>query len=144
LENLLATIIFFLRADAPARIAVDIAGPDRLAFDTVVARYRRWLGWRPTRVVKAPSLVARLLYPAGDIFRVVGVAAAGGHDGSAQITRGAEGDPAAWRQRASRHARSPPHSPVRGSRLKKWRQGRGVPCSELWRSRTTPFVSAEI
>jgi uncharacterized protein YbjT (DUF2867 family) len=96
LEDLLATVIFFLRPDAPARMAVDIAGPDRLPFDAIIASYRRWLGWRPARVIKVPSLAARLLYFAGDCAGWLGWRPPVRTTAAREITRGAIGDPGPW------------------------------------------------
>ena len=54
LDDVVATILWFLRPDAPARIELELAGPQRLAFDEVVASFRQWLGWKAARRVSLP------------------------------------------------------------------------------------------
>ena len=51
LDDLVRTVLFFLQPDAPSRVALEIAGPERLSLDEVLIAYRRWLGHgeRPLR-----------------------------------------------------------------------------------------------
>jgi uncharacterized protein YbjT (DUF2867 family) len=65
LQDVVETVRFFLRPDAPGRIGVEIAGPERLSFDQIVAAYR-WLGYPPARRVAGGALMP-LLYRLGDI-----------------------------------------------------------------------------
>ena len=55
LDDVVVTILWSLRPDAPARIALELAGPERLAFDDVVAAFRQWLGCMPARRVTCPT-----------------------------------------------------------------------------------------
>ena len=51
LDDLVRTVLFFLKPDAPSRIALEIAGPERLSLDEVLIAYRRWLGHGEARFV---------------------------------------------------------------------------------------------
>src|SRR5690606_12608728 len=44
LEDVKRTVLFFLQDDAPTRLAIEVAGPERLSFIEIVLLYRRWLG----------------------------------------------------------------------------------------------------
>lgn len=96
LSDLTQTIAWFLRADAPAKVALDLAGPDRLAFREVVARYRRWLGWKPARVVRQPKALAALGYRLGDFAAALGWRPPVRSVSGREILRGAVGDPEPW------------------------------------------------
>src|SRR5690606_22733787 len=54
LDDVVDTVAFFIEPHAPARLALDVAGPERLAFDEVVLAYRRWLGHSDPRRVNLP------------------------------------------------------------------------------------------
>ncbi|HEX5958934.1 MAG TPA: NAD(P)H-binding protein, partial [Hyphomicrobiaceae bacterium] len=66
LDDVVATILWFLRPDAPARIELELAGPQRLAFDEVIAAFRQWLGWSPARKINVPRWMMAILYRLGD------------------------------------------------------------------------------
>ena len=51
LDDVVATVLFFLAPGAPSLVALDLAGPERLSFAEIVCRYRAWLGWREPRIV---------------------------------------------------------------------------------------------
>ena len=70
LDDVAETVARLLRPGAASRVALELAGPDRLGFDEVIAAYRRWLGWRPP----VRSTARR------------------------EIVRGATGDGRAWRE----------------------------------------------
>jgi uncharacterized protein YbjT (DUF2867 family) len=98
LGDLVNTIIFFLRPDAPSRLAIEVAGPDRLAFAEVVGAFRRWLGWDPARTVAMPRWAADAMYRLGDTVGLLGWRAPMRSNAKREIVRGAVGDPAAWTQ----------------------------------------------
>src|SRR3954449_9896256 len=62
LDDVVATVLFFLAPSAPSRVALDLAGPERLSFAEIVRRYRAWLGWREARIVMLPRWVGAALY----------------------------------------------------------------------------------
>lgn len=96
LEDLVQTIVWFLRPDAPSRVQLEIAGPDRLAFGDVVAAYRRWLGWKPARQVHAPPWFMHIMYRLGDLVGRLGWRPPIRSTGEREIRRGAIGDPGSW------------------------------------------------
>src|SRR6185312_238108 len=72
LSDVVATISFFLRPDAPSRVELELVGPDRLRMGDVVAQYRAWYGWPPARGVMLPKWFARVLYRIGDLAGALG------------------------------------------------------------------------
>jgi uncharacterized protein YbjT (DUF2867 family) len=72
LEDVVATVRFFLAPAAPTRIALDLAGPERLTVADIVSRYRRWLGWREARLVTLPRVAVAGLCAVGDLAGWIG------------------------------------------------------------------------
>lgn len=98
LEDLVATVLFFLDAEAPLRIALDIAGPDALSLADIVRHYRAWLGHGPAREVPVPRPAAAILYRLGDIAGWLGWRPPLRSTARAELARGAIGDPLPWRE----------------------------------------------
>lgn len=98
LDEVVETVAFFARPSAPKRVVLELAGPERLSFDDVVATYRRWLGWRPARRLAMPAFVANAAYRLGDLAGALGWRPAMRTTAQREIVRGAVGDPTAWRQ----------------------------------------------
>jgi uncharacterized protein YbjT (DUF2867 family) len=96
LDELVETILFFLKPEAPSRLALEIAGPERLEFVQVVQAYRRWLGYKPARVIRAPAPLMALAYRLGDLAGLFGWRPPIRSTGRREMVRGAVGDPAAW------------------------------------------------
>jgi uncharacterized protein YbjT (DUF2867 family) len=96
LDDVLDTVFFFLDPAAPARLAVELAGPEALSMDEVVGHYRRWLGWAPARSFTLPAGLAALLYKFGDLAGALGWRPPMRSNAAREITRGATGDPARW------------------------------------------------
>jgi uncharacterized protein YbjT (DUF2867 family) len=96
LDDLVAAIEFFIAPTAPSKVALDVAGPDRLPFADVVTTYRRWLRLPEARRWRMPRWLAAVGYRAGDFARALGWRAPIGTVARAEITRGAVGDPARW------------------------------------------------
>jgi uncharacterized protein YbjT (DUF2867 family) len=98
LEDVVATVVHLIEVPEPARVTLELVGPERLSFDAIVALYRRWLGWRPARVVALPASLFALLYRLGDAAAWFGWRPAVRSNARLEIVRGAVGDPAAWEQ----------------------------------------------
>ena len=96
LDEVVETVLFFLKPDAPARIALEIAGPERLSFVDVVLRYRRWRGDQPPRILRMPEWMARLIYLLGDLAGLLGWRPPVRSTARREIVRGAVGDPEPW------------------------------------------------
>jgi hypothetical protein len=96
LEDVIASILFLLAPDAPARVALDIAGPERLAFADIVGRYRAWLGWPEPRLVHLPRWAAALMFSFGDFAGWLGWRSPLRSTARREILRGAIGDPGPW------------------------------------------------
>lgn len=97
LDEVVRTVEFFLSPSAPARVAVDLAGPERLSFTDVVLAYRRWLGWGEPRLVRLPGWAAALAYKAGDVAGWLGWRSPIRSTARREIVRGASADNSAWR-----------------------------------------------
>lgn len=98
LDDVVETALFFLQPDAPSRIALDLAGPRRMAFSDVVALFRSWLRWGPAYHLHLPAWAASGAYRAGDVAQMLGWQAPINSTAQAEMRRGATGDPEAWRQ----------------------------------------------
>lgn len=97
LDDVVETVAFFLKLGAPAQVALELAGPERLEFSEIVAEYRRWLGWPPARVVGLSSTLSNLTYRLGDLVGILGWRPAMRTTAQREIARGAVGDPTEWR-----------------------------------------------
>jgi uncharacterized protein YbjT (DUF2867 family) len=100
LEDVVETVVRLLADPEPARVALELVGSERLGFDEVVARYRRWYGWPPARTVRLPAPLFRLLYRFGDAAAALGWRPPVRSNARLEVERGATGDPLPW-QRAT-------------------------------------------
>jgi uncharacterized protein YbjT (DUF2867 family) len=98
LEDVVRTVRFFLGEKAPARLALDVAGPERLTFTEIVQRFRRWFGWNPARLIAAPRWTMRIAYALGDFVGWLGWRSPIRSTAMREIVRGAIGDNGRWRQ----------------------------------------------
>lgn len=96
LDDILATVSKLLEPGGPSRIVLELAGPERLSFEEVVATYRQWLGWSPARLIHLPETIATFLYRLGDFAGRLGWRPALRTTAQREIARGAMGDPKAW------------------------------------------------
>jgi len=98
LDDIIETVVFFLKPGAPSRIALDLAGPRQMAFSDTVALFRRWLRWRPAYRLQLPVWAAAVSYRAGDVAQMLGWRTPVNSTAQAEMRRGATGDPGPWRQ----------------------------------------------
>jgi hypothetical protein len=96
LDDVLATISFFIRPNAPSRLMLELAGPDRLQMREIIAQYRTWYGWPPAHCFTLPHLLSRLVYRFGDLAGALGWRPPVRTNAAREIARGAVGDPQPW------------------------------------------------
>ncbi|MBO0764855.1 MAG: nucleoside-diphosphate sugar epimerase, partial [Hyphomicrobiaceae bacterium] len=89
-------IMHFLRRDAPARVALDVVGPDRLSVTDAVLAYRRWLGWGNAPVVRLPRWLVRGVSSASDLVGLLGWRTPMRTTARRELQRGATGDGSEW------------------------------------------------
>ncbi len=98
LDEVVQTVLFFVRPEAPARIALDLAGPERLSFTDVVLAYRDWLRRRKPFLLNLPPRIANLAFRMGDILGMLGWRPPIRSTAASEMRRGAVGDPAEWQR----------------------------------------------
>lgn len=96
LDDLVATILFFIEPSAPARVALDVAGPDELSFEEVLLLYRRWLGLSAPLRIRVPRWASVLAFGLGDFAGLLGWRAPLRTTARKELTRGAAGDEQPW------------------------------------------------
>lgn len=96
LDDVVDTVLHYVKPDAPARIALDLAGPDALPLDALVGRFRRWLGWRPVPTMTLPGWLGSIAFRLGDLAGWFGWRSAIRSTAGRELLRGATGDPAPW------------------------------------------------
>lgn len=96
LPDVVDAVVFMLSKHAPSRISIDLIGPESLSFESVIARYRAWLGWKPARVLHLPDFVLTITFVIGDVAGWLGWRPAVRSNARAEMQRGASGDPAHW------------------------------------------------
>jgi uncharacterized protein YbjT (DUF2867 family) len=98
LDEVVATIVALSRRGAPARIALDVAGPERLALPAVVDVFRQWLRFGRAPHWRIPGWLAACGHALGDFVRALGWRPPLGSVARRELVRGAVGDPTAWRE----------------------------------------------
>lgn len=105
-EDVVAAALFFLRPEAPTRLALDLAAPERIGFANAIGRIRAWLGLRAAPVWRAPLPLMRLVYAAGDLTGALGWRHPLRSAARAELQRGATGDSESWQRVTGIAARS--------------------------------------
>jgi uncharacterized protein YbjT (DUF2867 family) len=100
LDDVAETVVRLLRPGTPERLVLDLAGPEALAFEEVVGRYRAWLGWRPARVIDWLAPLMGLAFRLGDVAGRFGWRPPIRSTARHELARGAAGDPRAWTEAA--------------------------------------------
>ena len=96
LDDLTQTMVRLIEADAPARITLEIVGPERLSMQEIVRQYRAWLGWPPARELRVPDFVLVPAYRLGNVAGLLGWRPPIRSNARREMARGAIGDPSAW------------------------------------------------
>ena len=98
LDELVESVVRLVRRGAPARLALDVAGPESLELPAVVDAYRRWLRLRTAPHWRVPRWLARCGYALGDLARALGWRSPIGGVARRELVRGAVGDARQWRE----------------------------------------------
>lgn len=98
LDDVVETVLFFLSSEAPTRLALELAGPERLTLVDVVQTYRRWLGWREPSLIRLPAWAAEVLFRLGDFVGLLGWRPPMRSTARREMERGAIGDPEPWKR----------------------------------------------
>jgi uncharacterized protein YbjT (DUF2867 family) len=98
LDDVLETVLFFLRPGAPAKIVLDVVGPHPWRFEELVGLFRRWLGWRPAEQVSLPPWLAAAAYGFGDLMAMLGWRTAMRSTAGRELLQVSPGDPTRWMQ----------------------------------------------
>lgn len=95
-EDLSDAIEDLLQPGAPARIAWDVGGPQRVTMDELVTGYRRGLGFGKTRIWHVPRWLAAPAFRFGDLLGWMGVRTSMRTTALKQLDFDVEGDPSEW------------------------------------------------
>jgi uncharacterized protein YbjT (DUF2867 family) len=96
LDDLVATVLFFLAPAAPVHVTLEVVGPEALTLDAVLGAYRRWLGRGSARPLRVPQWLAGVAFRLGDLAGLLGWRAPLRSTLSRELARGVVGDPAEW------------------------------------------------
>jgi uncharacterized protein YbjT (DUF2867 family) len=96
LDDVIETVVILVTTPTPGHRVLELAGPERLSFEDIVARHRTWLGWRPARRFKTPDWVMDLSFVLGDIAGALGWRTPIRSAGRKELKRGATGDAGLW------------------------------------------------
>lgn len=96
LDDITATIVRLTRADAPARLVLDLVGPERLSFRETIGAIRTWLHRKPAIVAPMPEWLMLLGYALGDLVGWLGWRTPIRSRARAELKRGAVGDHQRW------------------------------------------------
>src|SRR5919199_6716296 len=66
IDDVTATVSFFLRPGAPSRLTLALGGPEPMRLADIVTAFRAWLGLAPARVLRVPDRLAAPVYRLGD------------------------------------------------------------------------------
>jgi uncharacterized protein YbjT (DUF2867 family) len=98
LDDVVETVVVFVQPQAPARVVLEVAGPERLSLTEVVAAYRDWLGWGKPRTLRMPGRFAGAMYRLGDFAGWLGWRPPIRTTAEREMVRGAVGDPSEWQR----------------------------------------------
>ena len=97
LDDVVATIAYFVRPEVPGRVQLELAGPDRLTLEEVIALYRAWLGLPAARQIVVPRWLLAAACWLGDFAGWLGWRPPLRSTVRRELARGAIGDPGPWR-----------------------------------------------
>jgi uncharacterized protein YbjT (DUF2867 family) len=96
LDDVVETIVRLTRPDAPARLTLDLVGPERLSFTQSVRAIRSWLRRTPAAVIVLPDWLMTIGYALGDLAGWLGWKTPVRLSARRELRRGAVGDHRPW------------------------------------------------
>jgi uncharacterized protein YbjT (DUF2867 family) len=96
LDDVVDTVAFFVKPDAPSGLTLELAGPERLSFEEIVAAYRRWFRWPPAKTIRLPDAIGRTIFKLGDLAGALGWRPPVRSTARKELLRGSVGDPDPW------------------------------------------------
>lgn len=94
--DLAEAIAHLLRPETPAKNLLEVAGPERMRLSDMVAAYRRWLGYRPARVIRIPAWCEAFAFRLGDCISWLGWRPPVRTTALRQLQRDVTGDDKGW------------------------------------------------
>jgi uncharacterized protein YbjT (DUF2867 family) len=98
LDDLVKTVLFFLRPDSPSRHILDIVGPRKWEFVEAIGLLRRWMRWPEATTFSVPSWISSVLHKLGDAVATLGWRPPIRTTARQEILYGATGDQRRWAQ----------------------------------------------
>lgn len=96
LQDVAETVVRLTRRDAPAKLVLDLAGPERLGFVENVRAIRTWLRRRRAIELRMPGYLMALGYALGDLAGWLGWKTPIRLAARRELARGGVGDPRPW------------------------------------------------
>ena len=96
LDDVSETIASMLSANAPARIVLELVGPERLSFEDLIFTYRRWLGIDNRWAVRVPDWLVAAACRVADFAGWLGWRPPMRSNARRELAHGSVGDAAAW------------------------------------------------
>lgn len=96
LEDVVETIIRVTRLGAPARLTLDLVGPERLSLAETVRAIRAWLRRKPAAEFALPGWLMTMGYALGDVAGWLGWKTPVRLSARSELRRGAVGDHRPW------------------------------------------------
>ncbi|HYD73484.1 MAG TPA: SDR family oxidoreductase [Candidatus Binatia bacterium] len=96
LNDVVKTVVRLTRPGAPARLVLDLVGPERLSFSESIRAIRAWLRFKPAREVRFPGSLMIIGYALGDLAGWLRWKTPVRLSARKELKRGAVGDPNPW------------------------------------------------
>jgi hypothetical protein len=96
LQDLVATVAFFLQPNAPARLTLEVCGPEPLTLSQVLLALRRWLGLKRTFAIRMPTWLVRAISCLGDTLGLLGWRSPVRTTVLRELAHASAGDPGPW------------------------------------------------
>jgi nucleoside-diphosphate-sugar epimerase len=96
IEDVVATVAFALKANAPAKAIWDVAHPEPVTLGAIVVALRQWLGFPSQKVLAPPRWAARLVSAVADALGWLGWRSPARSTSLQQLAEGMHADPVPW------------------------------------------------